>query len=91
MYFGIYHFTGDTAALSRSFDTLVREFQDEILLTLCVTTDDGISIYDTCPTREEFETFSRSTRFRSALERAGLPEPRVELIGTVHATVPDVG
>ena len=90
MYFGVYHFTGDSAALRRSYDSLADHFGDEVILNLCVTTADGISVYDTCPSREEFEAFSRSKRFRSALEGAGLPEPRLELIGAVHAASANV-
>ncbi|CAM3881206.1 hypothetical protein [Smaragdicoccus niigatensis] len=90
MYFGVYHFTGDSAALRRSYDSLIDHFADEVILNLCVTTTDGISVYDTCPSREEFEAFARSPLFRAALDRAGLPEPTVELIGAVHAAAAKV-
>src|SRR5204863_376507 len=47
--------------------------------------DDGILVLDACPSRAVFEQFSQSPQFRDAVATAGLPSPRVDLVGEVHA------
>ena len=88
MHLGVYHFTGDPAALTTGYDKLVARFADELLLNICVLREDGISIYDACPSRTDFVDFSTSPMFRAALRDAGLPDPVVEHVGDVHAVAP---
>jgi hypothetical protein len=35
--------------------------------------ENGITIFDACPTKEAFEKFSTSAEFRNAAEAAGFP------------------
>ena len=85
MFLGVYHFDGDPAALLPAYDRLMAGFPPEqIALHACVLRDNGISVYDSCPSREDFVAFSGGDGFRGAVAAAGLPEPRVEQLGEVH-------
>jgi hypothetical protein len=53
-------------------------------LHVCASSPDGLLVLDACPTEEVFRAFSTGTELRGAFERAGLPEPTVEHLGTVH-------
>lgn len=86
MFLGAYHFTGHPAALVPAYDRLMTSMPpDAIVLNVCVVSDAGITVYDACPSRAVFEDFSRSGDFLGAVAEAGLPSPRVELLGDVHA------
>jgi len=50
-----------------------------------VVTENGISVYDACPSREVFEEFSRD--FPAAVVAVGLPAPRIVPLGDVHNVV----
>jgi hypothetical protein len=79
MYLGIYRFRGNPDELLPAYDRLMAEVGgDAIHLHACAVEEDGITIYDACPTREAFESFSASAEFRAAAGIAGLPEPSVE-------------
>ena len=54
---------------------------------MCVARDDGITVFDACPSRAVFTEFSQSPDFLLAVTGAGLPVPRVERLGDVHAAV----
>ena len=85
MFLSAYHLDGDTAELLPAYRRLQTTFPPESLdLHVCVVREDGITIYDACPSRAEFEEFQRSPEFRSALADAGLPEPRIEPLGEVQ-------
>ena len=85
MFLGSYHFDGDPGALASAYDRLMQMMPaDQIDLHVCVTHADGIAIYDACPSRAEFARFSSSADLAAAFEAAGLPQPRVELLGDVH-------
>lgn len=84
-FFSAYHIDGDPDTLATAYDRLMESFDvDDILLHVCVRTERGISVFDTCPSREAFEEISASERFRSAFAAAGLPFPRVEALGEIH-------
>jgi hypothetical protein len=79
VHLGIYRFDGDPDTLLAAYEQLTASIPpDSSTLHLCVRRPDGITIYDTCPSREVFESFSRSERFLGALAAAGLPAPVVE-------------
>jgi hypothetical protein len=87
MFLGAYHFSGDPTALTAGYDTLREQLAGAIELNLCVVTPDGLTVYDACPSRAEFEAFSSSPQLAGAFAGAGLPVPTVELLGEVHAVL----
>jgi hypothetical protein len=75
MHASIWRFRGDPEELLRGYDAMVAEVPAESMrLHLCLRSDDGIVILDTCPSRETFVSFSDGP-FRALRERHGLPEP----------------
>jgi len=88
MYLSAYRFTVDPGTLAAAHDALLATFPPESL-HVCVQTEDGILVLDTCPSRAVFESFNRSVEFRSALAAAGLPEPAVEPLGEVRSMAPE--
>jgi hypothetical protein len=79
VHLGIYRFDGDPDTLLAAYEQLTASIPpDGSTLHLCVRRPDGIKIYDTCPSREVIESFSRSEGFLGALAAAGLPAPLVE-------------
>ena len=85
-HFAAYHFDGDRDELLAGYDRLLATYPPEILdLNVCVVRAGGISVYDSCPTKAIFEEFSRSPEFAQAVAGAGLPTPRIEAIGEIHA------
>jgi hypothetical protein len=85
MFFASYELAGDPDTLLAAHERMVAGFPtDSFLLHLSVRTETGITIYDSCPSREQFEVFSSSDEFAAALAAAGLPTPRVTPIGDVH-------
>jgi hypothetical protein len=58
---------------------------EAISLHVCVVEDDGIVVFDACPTREVFMEFSRGPTFAAAVAAAGLPTPSVQPLGMIHA------
>jgi len=88
MFIGAYYFDGDPAALLPGYDRLLGGFPPgAITLQLCAVTERGITVFDTCPSREEFEKFSIGELFSGAVAAAGLPAPRIEPVGELHHTV----
>ena len=86
MFLGAYHFDGDPTALLAAHDRLVAQFPaGSFDLHVCVAVDGGIVVYDACPSREVFAGFAQSSDFLDAVAAAGLPAPRVEPLGDVHA------
>lgn len=85
MFLSAYHLDGPTDRILAGFEQLEAQYptgpQD---LRVCVVREGGITVYDSCPTREEFEQFSTSAEFRSAVANAGLPNPRIEPLGEIH-------
>jgi hypothetical protein len=87
MFLGAYHFDGHADELLPAYHRLLDGFPPgAVELQLCVGTERGLTLFDTCPV---FEAFSGGETFRIALAAAGLPQPRVEPIGDLHHA--DVG
>ena len=77
MYLGIYEIDGDPAELLAAYDRLIGMMPEaQVVFHACAVREDGITVYDACPTKEVFEQFSTSPEFRGATEAAGLPWPR---------------
>jgi hypothetical protein len=88
MFLGAYRFAGEPADLLSAYDRLIAGFPpDAIALHVCVAGENGITIFDTCPSRAVFAQFSTSTAFASAIAAAGLPAPTVEPLGDVHNAI----
>ena len=58
---------------------------DALDVHLCITHDNGLTIFDACPTKAIHEQFTKSDMFLDAVTGAGLPAPRVEGLGDVQA------
>jgi hypothetical protein len=86
MHLAAYHFDGDIDALQAGYDRVMTRFSGEVMLNLSVARAGGITVYDVCPTVADFEAFSTSDEFSSALAEAGLPKPRIESLGDIRAT-----
>jgi hypothetical protein len=88
MFLGAYHFDGHADELLPAYHRLLDGFlPGAVQLQLCVGTERGLTLFDTCPSRAVFEAFSGGEALRAALAAAGLPQPRVEPIGDVHHAV----
>jgi len=86
VFLGAYHFAGDPTELVAAHDRMTAQFPPVVFdLHVCVARDDGIVVFDACPSREVFTDFSRSPDFLRAVADAGLPTPRVEPLGDVHS------
>ena len=86
MFLGTYRFVGDPTELAAAYDRLMGQFpDDQLLLHVCVTTDEGLVVYDTCPSQAEFRAFSKDPTVLNTMREAGLPAPLVEEIGEVHS------
>jgi hypothetical protein len=86
MFLGIYRFSGDPTELAAAYDRLMDQFPDDMLLLhICVTTDGGLLIVDTCPSQIDFEAFSANPDVLAAMQAAGLPAPQVEKVGEIHS------
>ena len=76
MHASISHLRGDPDDLLRRYDALLAELPAEgMIQQLCLRTDDGIIVVDTCPTKEVFEAFHAGEPFRAMRARHGLPDP----------------
>jgi hypothetical protein len=85
MFLGAYHFDGDPADLLAAYRRLMAGFPpDSSDLHVCVEHVDGITVFDACPSSEVFAAFSTGLEFRTAIDNAGLPAPRIEPLGEVR-------
>ena len=79
MHASISTFRGDPDDLLARYDAMVADVPPaNMRLHLCLRTDAGILVVDTCPSREAFDAFFNGGPFRSLLARHGLPEPEIE-------------
>src|SRR5437867_9700181 len=86
MFLGVFQFEGELADLLPAYERLMQTYPpDGLDLHICVRRDRGIWVYDACPSRSDFEGFTGSSEFRTAVAEAGLPMPRIQPIGEVHA------
>ncbi len=85
MYLGSYDFDGDPAALMPAYEQLLSQYPPGSLeLHICVVREGGLTVYDACPSRQQFADFSGSPEFAAGVAAAGLPAPRVTPVGQVH-------
>lgn len=85
MYLGAVHFDGDPGALLPAYHRLLERFGiDTLDVHLCVARDDGLTVFDGCPTKAVYEEFTTSDAFRIAVAAAGLPAPRIEGLGDIQ-------
>jgi hypothetical protein len=86
VHLGIYEFRGDPEELIAGYHRLMAMMpSDATVWHLCARRDDGIVVYDTCPSEEIFRGFSTSPGFHEAIAAAGLPEPAVSDVPVVAA------
>ena len=84
MHLGIYRFEGDPQELLPAYDRLMETLPpDGLLFHACVIEENGIAIFDACPTEEAFRGFSTNPKLAEAFSAAGLPQPTIE-DGAVH-------
>jgi hypothetical protein len=85
LYLGAVHFDGDPGQLLPAYDRMLERFGIENLdVHLCIVRDDGLTVFDACPTKADYEQFTGSDLFRDAVAAAGLPAPRIEGLGDVR-------
>jgi len=88
MFLGTYRFEGNVDELTPMYEKMIASIPKESLhLHVCVRDAGGLTIYDTCPSREVFQSFSSSDFFHDALKAVGLPSPQVTLVGDVQAAI----
>lgn len=86
MFIGTYRFTGDATELAAAYDRFMSEFpEDQLLVHICVKTNEGLVIYDACPSHADFHAFSTDPSVLAAMREAAMPTPQVEEVGEVHA------
>ena len=85
MHLGIYEVSGNPDELVPAYDRLMTAIpQGNVSWHLCAIREDGITIYDTCPSQAVFESFSTNPGFHEAIANAGLPKPKITGLA-VHA------
>jgi hypothetical protein len=88
MYLGMYSFRGNPAELLAGHDRLLALLPaGQLELHLCLQTEDGITVLDTCPNREVFDRFSSGRDFQELVAAAGLPRPEVARLGEIKSYV----
>jgi hypothetical protein len=89
MYLGSYRFTGDPDQLLSAYARVMAGLPDYAvsLLHLCLRQDDGITVLDACPSREDLEAFASGPDFAAWLADAGLPTPDVRPLGEVRTAI----
>jgi hypothetical protein len=86
MYLSAYHFDGDPGDLIPAYARLQAQFPPDALdLHVCVVGVGGLTVFDACPSAEVHQEFVSGPIFRGAVAAAGLPAPRIEALGDVHA------
>jgi len=86
MFLGIYRFNGNVDELLAGYRKMMELVPPgAIHLHVCVQESDGLSIIDTCPTREAFENFAGGEQFRGLLKVAGLPMPSISAVGEIYS------
>jgi hypothetical protein len=87
MFLGAFHFDGPVDELTAAYDRMLAGYPlDSLQLHISVLRDNGITVYDACPSRTDFEHFIASEELRGALVGVGLPWPRIEAVGEVRTT-----
>lgn len=82
MYLGMYTFRGNPAELLAGHARMLALLPEgQLDLHLCVETEDGIAVLDSCPSREVFDRFSSGRSFQELVAAAGLPPRRDPALG----------
>lgn len=85
MFLAAYHLDGPAADLLPAYNRLMKAYPPDILeLHICIQRENGLTVYDACPSRADFDAFSTSHEFAAAVAAAGLPTPRLEALGEVY-------
>lgn len=80
MHCSISTYVGDTADLVARYEALVAEVPAENMrFHACARTNNGIVIFDTCPSKEAYDSFWSSPDVLALLERHGLADPTERL------------
>jgi hypothetical protein len=88
MYLGMYSFHGDPAELLAGHDRMLALLPaGQLELHLCLQTEEGITVLDTCPNREVFDRFSTGKDFQELVAAAGLPRPEIGHLGEIKSYV----
>lgn len=76
MHASILNFAGDPDDLAARMDALFAQVPaDNVRLLLVVRRDDGLTLIDTCPSREAYERFRASGWLDEVIASVGLPVP----------------
>ncbi|GAB2740755.1 hypothetical protein GCM10027038_43990 [Arthrobacter bambusae] len=76
MFMGVYHFDGDSAQLLEGHKRMVGLLPPGALkIHVCLSTEGGISVYDTCPDRATFDRFSSGHSSRNSSRKLDCPNP----------------
>jgi len=90
MHASIWKFAGDPDELLRRYDAMLEEIpRARMRLHICLRATDGIVFIDTCPTKEDFESFAYGDDFRALRERHGLPTPESVEDFAIHRAIVD--
>jgi hypothetical protein len=86
VHLGIYEFHGDPDDLLPAYERLMATLPaGNVSWHLCARRDEGIVVYDTCPSEDVFTAFSSSPAFHQAIAAAGLPRPAISGVPVVAA------
>jgi hypothetical protein len=89
MHASVWTFTGDPDDLLRRYEAMLADIPgSSMLVHLCMRTNDGIVVVDTCPSETAFQAFSTTT-FPILRAKHALPTPEQVQDGPVHATYLD--
>ncbi len=84
MYLAAYHFDGDPTELAAAHDRMMSDFPpDTVLFHALAVGATGVTVIDACPDKATHEQFAVNPEFHGALAKAGLPMPRIEVLGDV--------
>jgi hypothetical protein len=90
MHGALWYFAGDPDTMVRAYEGVLAEVPADVMrLHACVRTETGIVVFDTCPTREDFESWATNEGFREIRARHGLPDPVALENGGVTAAFVD--
>jgi hypothetical protein len=85
VFLAAFHFDGAATDLLPAYDRLMKAYPPDVLeLHVCIQREDGVTVYDACPSHADFVAFSTSTELAAAVAAAGLPTPRIEALGEVY-------
>ncbi|MHC6231812.1 hypothetical protein ACX5I6_19960 [Arthrobacter sp. MMS24-T111] len=84
----MYTFRGNPAELLAGHDRMLALLPEgQLDLHLCVETEDGIAVLDSCPNKEVFDRFSSGRPFQQLVAAAGLPPAEIQHLGIVKSFV----